>query len=43
MKSQEMSVFAKTVMTQKYSQNGETWVDIAHRVSKAVFKAVSAP
>ena len=43
MKSQEMSVFAKTVMNQKYSQNGETWVDIAHRVSKAVFKAVSAP
>ena len=43
MKSQEMSVFARTVMNQKYSQNGETWVDIAHRVSKAVFKAVSAP
>lgn len=43
MKSQDMSVFSRTVMQQKYSQNGETWVDIAHRVSKAVFKAVSAP
>ena len=43
MKSQEMSVFAKTVMNQKYAQDGETWADIAHRVSKAVFKAVNAP
>ena len=38
-----MSVFAKTVMNQKYAQDGETWADIAHRVSKAVFKAVNAP
>jgi ribonucleoside-diphosphate reductase alpha chain len=38
-----MSVFAKTVMTQKYAQENETWDDIAHRVTKAVFKAVSTP
>src|ERR1039458_3010748 len=37
-----MSVFAKTVMTQKYAQPGETWKDIAHRVTKYVFKSVSA-
>ena len=43
MKSQEMSVFARTVMLQKYAQSGETWKDIAHRVTKSVFKSVSAP
>ena len=39
----EMSVFARTVMNQKYAQSGETWKDIAHRVTKSVFKSVSAP
>jgi ribonucleoside-diphosphate reductase alpha chain len=38
-----MSVFASTVMMQKYAQEGETWTDIANRVTKSVFKAVNAP
>lgn len=42
----EMSVFAKTIMEQKYSHTKkdgtkETWEDIAKRVTKNVFKAVS--
>lgn len=44
----EMSVFAKTVMEQKYShknKEGETesWDNISYRVSKHVLKAVHAP
>jgi len=41
--SQEMSVFSKTIMLQKYSHNGtETWTDIANRVGKTVLKSVGA-
>lgn len=39
----QMSVFAKTVLDQKYAQEGETWDDVANRVVKTVFKAVHAP
>ena len=39
----EMSVFSKTVLNQKYAQDGESWADVAHRVVKTVFKAVNAP
>ena len=39
----KMSVFAETVLRQKYAQDGETWAELAHRVVKTVFKAVSAP
>lgn len=43
----EMSVFAKTIMEQKYSHTKkdgtpETWEDIAYRVAKNVMKAVGA-
>src|SRR5882672_1797675 len=38
-----MSVFAKTVLDQKYAQEGETWDDVANRVVRTVFKAVHAP
>jgi ribonucleoside-diphosphate reductase alpha chain len=43
----EMSVFAKTIMEQKYSHTKkdgtlETWEEIAHRVTKNVMKAVGA-
>lgn len=45
---EEMSIFARTIMEQKYSQvkkdgSKETWDNIAHRVSKNVMKAVDAP
>ena len=45
---EEMSVFAKTIMEQKYSHikkdgSKESWEDIAYRVSKNVMKAVNAP
>ena len=38
----KMSVFSETIMKQKYAQDGETWPDIARRVTKHVFGAVSA-
>lgn len=38
----KMSVFAETIMRQKYAQDGESWADIANRVTKNVFGAVSA-
>lgn len=46
--STEMSVFALTVMNQKYAHNKhdgtkETWPEIAQRVAKNVLKTVSAP
>lgn len=46
--SGEMSVFAKTVMLQKYSQTKadgtkETWEEISQRVAKSVLSAVKAP
>src|ERR1700722_16044312 len=46
MDKQEMSKFAKTIMEDKYShtkKNGEkeTWEEIAHRVVKNVFGAIS--
>lgn len=44
---QRMSKFATDIMQQKYShdlpEGKETWEDIAHRVPKAVMKAVDAP
>lgn len=45
MKSEEMSVFAKTIMDQKYSHtlkdgSKETWDNISYRVTKNVMKAV---
>lgn len=47
MHSSEMSVFAKTVMYQKYahdvSDGKEEWKDIATRVARTVLKSVSAP
>jgi ribonucleoside-diphosphate reductase alpha chain len=39
----KMSVFAQTVLDQKYAQEGETWDDVANRVVRTVFKAVHAP
>jgi ribonucleoside-diphosphate reductase alpha chain len=44
----EMSVFSKVIMEQKYSHelrdgSKETWNDIANRVVRTVFKSVSAP
>jgi len=42
-KKDEMSVFSKTVLNQKYAQDGESWADVAHRVVRTVFKAVNAP
>lgn len=43
-----MSVFAKTVMNQKYAHDKndgtkETWPEIAHRVAKNVLKVINAP
>src|SRR5271166_916695 len=45
---EEMSVFSKTILEQKYSQikkdgTKETWEDIAQRVTKHVMKSVYAP
>lgn len=47
-KSEEMSVFAKTIMKQRYAHDlrdggQEEWKDIASRVARTVFKSVSAP
>jgi ribonucleoside-diphosphate reductase alpha chain len=39
----KMSVFAQTVLDQKYAQEGETWDDVANRVVRTVFKSVHAP
>lgn len=48
MKSDEMSVFAKTITDQKYAHElkdgqKETWPEIANRVAKTVLKSVNAP
>jgi ribonucleoside-diphosphate reductase alpha chain len=48
MKSDEMSVFAKTITDQKYAHElkdgqKETWAEIANRVAKCVLKSVNAP
>lgn len=46
-KPEEMSVFARTIMEQKYAHDSgegkESWADIAHRVAFTVMKAVNAP
>jgi ribonucleoside-diphosphate reductase alpha chain len=38
----KMSVFAETVLRQKYAQEGETWADVASRVVRTVMKSVHA-
>src|ERR1035438_3191762 len=40
--SVKMSVFAQTVLSQKYADEGETWEDVSRRVVRTVFKAVHA-